>query len=135
METSLPLSPDIQKIITDALGAGLWVVLGAIVLFMFRGVVENIVAGLLIFVGKEIRPDDIVVLNGEAARIARVGLIKTTFYVYIIDAQGHVVSGKVIHIPHAKLQDQSICKPLSLFDSTFLELLKSESLNKKEGGP
>ena len=131
METGLPVSPQVQQVVTDALGSVAWVVFAAIVLYVFRGVVENIVAGLLIFVGKEIRPDDIVVLNGEAARIARVGLIKTTFYVYIIDSKGKVISGKVLHIPHGKLQDQTIAKPLTMFDETFLELLKSEALNQE----
>ena len=131
METGLPVSPQVQQVVTDALGSVAWVVFAAIVLYVFRGVVENIVAGLLIFVGKEIRPDDIVVLNGEAARIARVGLIKTTFYVYIIDSKGKVISGKVLHIPHGKLQDQTIAKPLTMFDEMFLELLKSEALNQE----
>jgi len=132
---ALPVSPQVQQVVTDALGAGAWLILVAVLYLALRGVIDNVVAGLLVFIGKEIRADDIVVLNGEAARIARVGLIKTTFYVYIIDSGGHVVSGKVIHIPHAKLQDQSICKPLTMFDATFLELLKSESLNKRDGGP
>jgi len=95
-------------------------------------VIENVVAGLLIFVGKEIRADDCVILNGKAARIARIGLIKTTFYLHIIDSDEHFLGGEVIHIPHSKLQDQRITKPLTLFDKTFLELLKSEELHSKD---
>ena len=129
---ALPVSPQVQQVVTDALGAGVWAIGVALIYFIFRSVIDNMVAGLMIFIGREIRPDDNVILNGEAARIVRIGLVKTTFYVHIIDADENFLGGKVIHIPHSKLQDQSIAKPLPKFDKTFLDILKSESLKKRE---
>jgi len=59
-------------------GAGLFVV-GCIIL-MFRSTIENIVAGILFKHGAELQLDQTVLISGRFARLVRVGVLKTVFY-------------------------------------------------------
>lgn len=59
-------------------GAGLFVI-GCIIL-MFRSTIENVVAGILFKKGAELQLDQTVLISGRFARLVRVGILKTVFY-------------------------------------------------------
>ncbi len=59
-------------------GAGLFVI-GCIIL-MFRSTIENVVAGVLFKRGAELQLDQTVLISGRFARLVRVGVLKTVFY-------------------------------------------------------
>ena len=47
---------------------------------MFRELVQNFAAGLKVYFSRQWAVDEIVFLNGRQARIARIGLTETVFY-------------------------------------------------------
>ena len=59
-----------------------WLFCVAFALLLFKSSIENIVAGLQVFLGSDYDNDDAVVVDGRPGRIARVGLTKTVFYLY-----------------------------------------------------
>ena len=59
-------------------GAGLFV-LGCVIL-LFRSTIENVVAGILFKRGAELTLDQTVLISGRFARLVRVGVLKTVFY-------------------------------------------------------
>ena len=59
-------------------GAGLCVV-GCVIL-LFRSTIENVVAGILFKRGAELQLDQTVLISGRFARLVRVGVLKTVFY-------------------------------------------------------
>ncbi len=56
---------------------------GAAVLF-FRSAIEGVVEGLKVFLGNDLNTDDVITLDGRPARVVRVGIFKTIFFVYNI---------------------------------------------------
>lgn len=64
----------------DLIGSYVYFGLGLIAIFMFKGVMANIGAGLMIFMGNDFNEDDVVFVNSRKARIIRVGIRKTVFY-------------------------------------------------------
>ena len=62
-------------------GAGLCV-LGCLLL-LFRQAIENVVAGFIFKQGAELKHDQPILISGRPARLVRVGILKTTFYMEI----------------------------------------------------
>ena len=73
----------IEGIIESVAGfaAGLFV-LAVLVLFS-RQAVENVVAGLVFKHGAELEHDQPILISGRPARLVRVGILKTTFYMEV----------------------------------------------------
>ena len=59
-------------------GAGLFL-LGCAVL-LFRSTIENVIAGILFKRGAELSLDQCVRISGRKARLVRVGVMRSTFY-------------------------------------------------------
>ena len=59
-------------------GAGLFVM--GCLLLLFRSTIENVVAGILFKKGAELKLDQTVLISGRFARLVRVGVLKTVFY-------------------------------------------------------
>jgi len=57
-----------------------WIFLAGVAVLVFRELVQNFAAGLQVYFSKQWAVDEIVFLNGRQARIARIGLTKTVFY-------------------------------------------------------
>ena len=52
-------------------------------LFLFKALIENAIYGALFMAGSDFNPDDIVYIYGEKkARIVRITMFKTVFYIY-----------------------------------------------------
>ena len=110
---------DIQKQAESILGYIMYFLLSGIVLILAKSTLESIVESIKVFWGKDLNTDDVVILNGRPARVVRVGMWKTTFFVYEVDtANGkpYVKSGNKLQIQNDRLKDQVIEKPLPMLD-------------------
>jgi len=57
-----------------------WLLLVAIVTIMAKDMIMNFVQGVLVFMGNDFNNDDIIYISGRQARIVRVGIRNTVFY-------------------------------------------------------
>jgi len=89
---------------------GSWLALLLIPLF-FKSAIEKFCSAVFVFFGSDYQEDDIVILDGRPGRIVRVGLTKTTFYLYEIQ-DGKIVGGNKLVIQNERLSELNIEKPL-----------------------
>tara|TARA_R110000751_G_scaffold167572_4_gene273489 strand:+ start:1335 stop:1781 length:447 start_codon:yes stop_codon:yes gene_type:complete len=64
----------------DLIGEFGWIFVAGVAVLMFRELVQNFAAGLKVYFSKQWAVDEIVFLHGRQARIARIGLTETVFY-------------------------------------------------------
>lgn len=57
-----------------------WVFVAGVAVLLFRELIQEFAAGLSVWFSRQWAVDEIVFLNGRQARIARIGLRETTFY-------------------------------------------------------
>ena len=57
-----------------------WMILVLFGATFFKDMVHNWISGLSVFVGDDINNDDIIYISGRQARVVRVGMKKTIFY-------------------------------------------------------
>lgn len=124
------ISPDGKDFIMGVLGEWGWILLVIFIMQFFRDSIQNVVTGMMVFFGNELNQDDTVILNGELARIARCGFIKTSFYIYIVDSKGEFVTGKVRSIANVNLAENIIEKPLPMFSDILIQKYKDKALKE-----
>ena len=117
-----------EKIVEAAVNSGVgtffgeysWVFVVGFLVLLFKSTIESSVAGLMVFLGDDYNDDDVVYLNDRPARIIRVGLWSTVFYVYHLkeDSDGNkiITGGNKILVDNTKLKDMMIEKPLQKID-------------------
>ena len=79
------MTPDqleISEQIIYFLGNNLYVLLGIAILFLSRDLIQNILAGFKLKYGSNFNEDDIVYLDGRKARINRIDIWNSVFYMY-----------------------------------------------------
>lgn len=86
-----------------------------ITILIFKKGIEKLVSSLYMFWGNDYKEDDVVWLDGKPARIARIGFLKTTFFIYEIH-DGKVIGGSKLVIQNERLPTLRIEKPLPLID-------------------
>jgi hypothetical protein len=101
----------IKKLFAD----NTWLFIVGIVGLMFQSTIQKIVAALFVFIGNDYNEDDIILLNGKPARIVRVGLWKSTFFLYTIK-NGVVTGGTKLVIQNERLSSMNLEKPLQKID-------------------
>ena len=124
------MEQELQKQAEGILGYIMYFLLSGIVLILAKSTLESIVESIKVFWGKDLNTDDVVILNGRPARVVRVGMWKTTFFVYEVgtaNGKPFVKSGNKLQIQNDKLKDQVIEKPLPMLD-----LSKWEKKNDNE---
>ena len=57
-----------------------WIVIILFVSMFFKDMVHGWIVGISVFVGNDINNDDIIYVSGRQARVVRVGMKKTIFY-------------------------------------------------------
>jgi hypothetical protein len=127
-----------EDIFIQYIGEWGWLVLLALVSFVFKDTITNFVIGVQFLWGNDFNVDDIVYIRGtKRARIVRQNLWKTTFYVY-----GH---GRKFVVPNKSLWKLDIEKEIMgeeerKFNNQELKLLldylklkreKRSQINKK----
>ena len=115
---------EIQKQAEGLLGNWIWLLVTGVAFLLFKSTLEGITEGLKVFLGKDIKTDDVVILDGRPARVIRVGIWKTTFFAYDIgtaNGKPFVKGGTKLQIQNDKLKDHIIERPLQMLDLTKWE--------------
>ncbi len=74
------VAPEAQAMIEQMLGQYGWIFFFAFTAILFKDAVHKAAEGFLIWLGSDFKNDDILYISGRQARIVRVGLLKTIFY-------------------------------------------------------
>ena len=132
------METEIQKQVTTLLGDYGWLFFVGIIMLLFRSTVENVVAGLMVFIGNDYDEDDVIELDGKPGRIVRVGIWKTVFFIYHV-VDGNIVSADKLVVQNDKLKDMKISNPLPELDlrkyqngKTWKRRFTDKKENKKE---
>ena len=132
------METEIQKQGITLLGDYGWLFFVGIIMLLFRSTVENVVAGLMVFIGNDYDEDDVIELDGKPGRIVRVGIWKTVFFIYHV-VDGNIVGADKLVIQNDKLKDMKISKPLPELDlrkyqngKTWKRRFTDKKENKKE---
>ena len=110
---------ELKKQAEGILGYIIYFVITGIALLLLKSTMESMVESIKVFWGKDQNTDDVVILNGRPARVVRVGMWKTTFFVYEVgtaNGKPYVKSGNKLQIQNDKLKEQVIEKPLPMLD-------------------
>ena len=105
-----------ESYIKELLGNNSWLLLVGIIGLIFKSTIQKIVCGLFVFYGNDYNEDDIVYVNGKPGRIVRVGVWKTTFFIYEISPTGVILNGKKLVVQNERLASMNIEKPLPMLD-------------------
>ena len=81
-----------------------WIFAAGVVALLVKDIMINLVKGILIFYGHDFDNDDIIYISGRQARIVRVGVTSTTFY--MTDRRTKMV------VPNEQLKELTIEKTL-----------------------
>ena len=92
-----------------------WLFLVGIATLLFQSTIQEAVDGIMVFLGNDYNEDDVVEVDGSPGRIVRVGLWKTTFFIYHV-VDGRIVGGSKLVVANSKLKDLKIEKPLPNLD-------------------
>ena len=116
------MEEQLQQQVSYFIGKWGWMALAAFAAMMFRSTLEGMLESLKIFLGNDLNTDDVIHLNGKPARVVRVGVWKTIFFVYDIgcaDGKPYVKGGRKKAIQNDRLKDYEIEKPLPMLDLSF----------------
>ena len=70
----------LEQVAQELIGSYGWMALGAFAMFFFKDLIQSIAEGISLMMGNDINPDDVIYISGRYARVVRVGLRKTIFY-------------------------------------------------------
>jgi hypothetical protein len=87
-----------------------------LIAIFFKELIAEFISGLLWRFGSHIEADDVIKFNGKWGRIARIGLVKTTIYLYDIDSQNRIIGGCSMCLLNSELRKEKICEPLRLIN-------------------
>jgi len=123
-ETTL-LADAIEHFIKD----NSWLFFAGLLTLIFKSTLEKLVAGIFVFLGNDYNEDDIVIVNGRPGRLVRVGITKSTFFLYEI-RDGIVYGGTKLVVQNERLADMDIEKPLGKLEVSNwkMKLTDSEEL-------
>ena len=71
---------ELEKIAQQLIGSYGWMAFGAFAMFFFKDLIQSIAEGVSLMMGNDINQDDVIYISGRKARVVRVGLRKTIFY-------------------------------------------------------
>tara|TARA_Y100000310_G_scaffold255396_1_gene262824 strand:- start:300 stop:791 length:492 start_codon:yes stop_codon:yes gene_type:complete len=80
MEKGGITSDQTEKVAQDLVGEYGWFVLAALIAILAKDMIINFAQALLVFMGSDFNNDDIIYISGRQARIVRVGVRTTCFY-------------------------------------------------------
>ena len=93
-----------QQIAENAIGHYGWLLVAAFATLMMKDVLYNFIQGLLIFWGSSFKADEVLYISGRQARIVRVGVNSTTFF--MSDRQTKMI------VPNSQLKELTVEKRL-----------------------
>tara|TARA_R100001198_G_scaffold13020_1_gene5592 strand:+ start:145 stop:528 length:384 start_codon:yes stop_codon:yes gene_type:complete len=101
-----------------------WLFVAGLVILLFQSSIKKLAASLFVFVGGDYKTDDVVFVDGKPARIIRVGIVKTVFFIYDVH-EGKIVGGSKLVVQNEWLAKLKIEKPLQQLDLTRFNGSKS----------
>jgi hypothetical protein len=93
-----------EKVAQDLVGQYGWLIMGALIAILAKDMIINFAQALLVFMGSDFNNDDIIYISGRQARIVRVGIRTTCFY--MTDRSSKMV------VPNEQLKQLTIEKKL-----------------------
>ena len=123
------MEQELQGQIEGLIGSYGWMFVAGILLLLFRSAIEGAVEGFKVFVGNDLNTDDVIAINGQPARVVRVGIFKTIFFVYEVgcaNGKPFVKGGSKMAVQNDKLKDFEIKKPLPMLDLSPWDDCKKE---------
>ena len=97
-------SEQAEGIAKDLLSEYGWIFVAGVIALLIKDVMINLVKGIMIFYGHDFDNDDVIYISGRQARIVRVGVTSTTFY--MSDRKTKMV------VPNEQLKELTIEKTL-----------------------
>ena len=70
----------LEGVAQSLIGDWIWLFVAGVAVLLFREIIQEFAAGLGVYFSKQWAVDEIVYLNGRQARIARIGMVESTFY-------------------------------------------------------
>ena len=70
----------VEGVAKSLMGDWVWLFVAGVAILLFRELIQEFAAGLGVYFSKQWAVDEIVYLNGRQARIARIGLVESVFY-------------------------------------------------------
>ena len=93
-----------QSLMEQFIGHYGWIAVTFALGFFFKESIINIIQGMQIFMGNDFNNDDVIYISGREARIVRVGMTKTVFYMKD--------RGTKMVVPNEKLKNLTLEKRL-----------------------
>ena len=93
-----------QTLMEQFIGHYGWIAVTFAVGFFFKESIINIIQGMQIFMGNDFNNDDVIYISGREARVVRVGMTKTVFYM--------TDRGTKMVVPNEKLKNLTLEKRL-----------------------
>ena len=93
-----------QTLMEQFIGHYGWIAVTFAVGFFFKESIINIIQGMQIFMGNDFNNDDVIYISGREARVVRVGMTKTVFYMKD--------RGTKMVVPNEKLKNLTLEKRL-----------------------
>ena len=93
-----------QSLMEQFIGHYGWIAVTFAMGFFFKESIINMIQGMQIFMGNDFNNDDIIYISGREARIVRVGMTKTVFYMKD--------RGTKMVVPNEKLKNLTLEKRL-----------------------
>ena len=108
-----------QGLMQELIGHYGWIAVTFALGFFFKESIMNIIQGMQIFMGNDFNNDDIIYISGREARIVRVGMTKTVFYMKD--------RGTKMVVPNEKLKNLTLEKRLQLGVKPSVNKLRRKS--------
>ena len=93
-----------QSLMEQMIGHYGWIAVTFALGFFFKESIMNIIQGMQIFMGNDFNNDDVIYISGREARVVRVGMTKTVFYMRD--------RGTKMVVPNEKLKNLTLEKRL-----------------------
>ena len=113
------MEQELQQQVEGLLGNYLLLFISGLLFLLFKSTLESLVEGIKVFIGKYLNTDDVVIIDGRPARVVRVGMWKTIFFVYevgTVNGEPYVKGGNKVAIQNDQLKVHIIEKPLPMLD-------------------
>ena len=113
------MEDQLQLQLEGILGNYLWLFITGLLFLLFKSTIESLVEGIKVFLGKDLNTDDVIILDGRPARVVRVGMWKTIFFVYEVgtaNGKPYIKGGNKVAIQNDQLKVPTIEKPLPMLD-------------------
>ena len=93
-----------QSLMQELIGHYGWIAVTFALAVFFKQSIMNMILGMQVFIGNDFNNDDVIYISGREARIVRVGITKTVFYM--------TDRGTKMVVPNDKLKDLTLEKRL-----------------------